>query len=130
MDDLQRKQAEAIYKIRSKEKMIRATYTSSSETTRDYLEGLIENALKTTHRELKEQTKQGIWTKEEATSIYEALETMPVIKDVGPNVLIATFPEFKLNELYIHSVALERDDSDRQTKKEIGAKRKTNSSSG
>jgi len=118
MDEQRRKLTEAIYKIRSKEKMIRASYEKGTGTTRAFLEDRIREAAEKTEQELNSQVEQGYFTKQEAAEILEALSTMPVIREVRQGILVATFPEFKLNELYVQSVAIELNDSNGQTEKE------------
>ena len=93
---------EAIYKIRSKEKMIKADFEVGSGDSKEYLEGLIREALATTKRELNKQD----FPKAEAKGIHAALSTMPVIKILDTGEAVATFPEYKMNELHIHSVAI------------------------
>lgn len=119
MDEQRRKLPEAIYKIRSKEKMIRASYEKGAGTNRAFLEDRIKEAAEKTEQELNSQVEQGYFTKQEATDILAVLCTMPVIREVRRGILVATFPEFKLNELYVHSVAIELNDSNGQDEEEI-----------
>lgn len=111
MNEQRRALNQAIYMIRSKEKMIRATYEKGTGHTRAYLEQLIVDAQNKTREELEAQVEQGYFTEGECNQIITALNSMPVIREVQEGVLVATFPEFKLNELYVRSVAVQLNDS-------------------
>jgi hypothetical protein len=104
---------EALYKIRSKEKPIQAYFRRGEGNTREYLEDLIYDAQEMTRLEFEEQVDNGVFTEEEAESIGEALAAMAEIKksEADNNVLIAIYPEFKLNQLIINSVAIELNDT-------------------
>ena len=100
---------EAIYMIRSKEKMIKADFEKGTGHSTSYLEDLIAGALKTTKAELSKQVKEGYFTRTEAKGIYEALAQMPILDTLPTGEAVATYPEFRANELYIHSVAIRLD---------------------
>src|SRR6266542_4424502 len=116
MDEQIRKLAEAIYKIRNKEKMIRVIYEQGTGTNRAYLETLIQAARENTQRELKAQVKQGYLKEAETSNILKELDTIASIINPEPKILIATFPEYIANEFYIHSVAIDLHDTNRQAK--------------
>ncbi len=97
---------EAIYLIRSKEKMIKADYRIGSGNTKEYLEGRIKEALQTTRKELNKQVKERVFTSETAKGIFEALSTMPKLVVLDSGEAVATFPEYRLNELHICSEAI------------------------
>lgn len=123
MDEQLKQLHEAIYKIRSKEKMIRASFEQGVGATRSYLEGRMEEARTTTSKELKAQVKQGYFTEKDSSQILHELNTMFKIEEPEPGILVATFPEYTLNELYLRGIAIKLDDSDGQTKKESKSRR-------
>lgn len=97
---------EAIYKIRSKEKMIRADFEVGTGDSQEYLTDLIAQASTTTKKELNKQVREGYFTSKEAQDIHKALSTMPMLECLESGEAVATYPEFKANELHIHSVAI------------------------
>jgi hypothetical protein len=108
------KLAEAVYKIRSKEKMIRATFEQGAGHTRAYLEERIQIARDNTKKELKTQVKQGYLKEADAANILKEFELITTIDNPEPQILVATFPEFIMNEFYVRSVAVELNDTNRQ----------------
>lgn len=100
---------EAIYKIRSKEKMIKADFSVGTGNTKEDLQELIDASLKTTKTELSKQVKDGYFTRKEANDIYGALAQMPILDTLPTGEAVATYPEFRANELYIRSVAIRLD---------------------
>jgi len=97
---------EAIYLIRSKEKMIKPTFQAGGGNSKEYLEEKISEALLNTKKELNKQVRDGYFTKAEAKNIHEALSQMPILECLPTGEAVATFPEFWSNELYIHSIAI------------------------
>src|SRR5690242_10995589 len=95
---------EAIYKIRSKEKMIKPVFQAETGKSKTDLEKEIAAALSTTKKELQHQAKEGYFTTKEAKDIHSALSQMPVLKDLPTGEIVAVFPEFKANEFYIHAI--------------------------
>ena len=97
---------EAIYLIRSKEKMIKPTFETGGGSTKAYLEGQITAALLSTKKDLNKQVREGYFTAAEAKGILAELSTMPILECLPSGEAVATYPEFKANELYIHSIAI------------------------
>ena len=97
---------EAIYLIRSKEKMIKSDFQVGTGKSKAYLESQIATALATTKKELLRQARDGYFTTKEARDIHEALSQMPILEVLPTGEAVATFPEFRANELYIHSIAI------------------------
>lgn len=97
---------EAIYLIRSKEKMIKPDFQAGTGKSKAYLEDQIAAALATTKKELNKQVRDGYFTATEAKNIHAALSTMPILECLPSGEAVATYPEFRANELYIHSIAI------------------------
>ncbi len=97
---------EAVYLIRSKEKMIRPMFEVGEGSTKAYLENRINAARLNTKKELQRQVREGYFTKAEAKGIHEALATMSILECLPTGEAVATFPEFWNNELYVYSVAI------------------------
>jgi hypothetical protein len=97
---------EAIYLIRSKEKMLRTNISVGSGHTKEYLQKLIDESLRRTKKELLKQAGEGSFTKQEALDVYKELSTVPVLETFDEQTAVATFIEYLGNELTVHSVAI------------------------
>lgn len=97
---------QAMSKIMSKEKPIKVTNRKGDGTTKDFLNDVIKESLLVTRAELDNQVTNGKFTKAEATEIFEALKLLPEITQPRPGTLVAVYPEYKLGDVYLHSIII------------------------